>query len=218
MKSFYGIIFIFLFSTNVIAQDSIAFSNSIKVTILPFLKPLTTSHANIIGLEYEKRIKPQLSIVERIEVGNFLNYTFYRYYNHLQSTPQDYVKTRVNAIGYHSITSLRYFLINRKVFFTYGGIMIDLHQYFIKSEKTSSIKPNEDFNSVSKIFQLSPGIEGGIRYVFKKRLTIDLNLSFYKSIYYNAPLDTYLSSQNGFWTSEDLMSWSVINIQIGYNF
>ena len=218
MKLFYGIILVFIFAINGFAQDSITFANSIKVTALPFLKPFTTSHAVIIGVEYERRINTRISVLERIEAGNFLNYTFLRYYNHFKDSPQDYLKTSIYVNGYHSVTSLRYYLLNGRAISVYSGLMLDMHQYFIKSDKTSSFEPNEKIESRSKLFQISPGIELGIRYVFKQRFTADINLSAYKDIYYNAPLDTYLPPQNGFWTSEDLMKFAVVNIQIGYSF
>jgi len=56
MKLLYGTILIFIFAINGFAQDSLAYANSIIVTALPFLKPFTTSHAIILGVEYERRI------------------------------------------------------------------------------------------------------------------------------------------------------------------
>ncbi len=218
MKLTYGAILILLFALNGYTQDSVFYANSIKVTALPFLKPFTTSHAVIIGIEYERRIKTRISVLERIEAGNFLNYTFIRYYNHFSNSPQDYIKTKIYVNGYHSITSLRYFLLNGKVFSVYSGLMLDMHQYFLKSERSSTYKPDDTSERESKIFQISPGIELGMRYVFKQRFTADINFSAFKDIYYYAPLDTYLPPQNGFWTSEDLMKWAVVNIQFGYSF
>ena len=218
MKRFSIIIFVFYISINAYTQDSITLSNSIKVTLFPFLKPLTNSHAKVMGIEYERKIKSHLSIIERVEFGNFLNYTFYRYYNHLKDDPQDYIKTMIYVNGYHSVTSLRYYIVNDKAFYFYSGLLLDMHQYFIKSEIESTFQPNDNLESKSKLFQISPGIELGGRYTFMKKITADINVSVYKDIYYNAPMNTYIPPQNGFWISDDLMKWAVVNIQIGYNF
>ncbi len=197
--------------------DSMHF-NKISFTVLPMLRPFTESHAEIVGLEYERKIHKDFYLSAHIDFGNFLDYKFYDYYNYFNSsTNPHYTLEDVIVNGFHLKIIPRLHLKEIWRFKLFAGLPYDYHWYS-KNVDVYNSETSNSTNYSATTSQSGLGIDFGINFKINKRFFVAANTSIYRSITLKTQTNDYIAPQNGYWRSDDLMYWAELFIQFGYKF
>ena len=167
------------------AQDSIPGvfrKNNIQINFIPLIPALSGQSQQWIGIEYQRYLKPNLSISALLNIGIFEDYTYKKYYDFFnQHQGFSYTQMDVTTRGYHIIPSAKYYYFlmdQRPGQGLYVGGKVDFNQYFKKSEYFDS-GTQEAGNVDYSIFRIGLGSCIGIQYVAFSRLSIGVDLSFF---------------------------------------
>jgi hypothetical protein len=198
-------------------------NNLIKINLLTIAPLINGNNQKWLGFEYERFLKPNMSITGMADFGLFEDYTFTKYYDFFgEDEGFHYTSTHVRTWGYHLIPSFRYYFLATRIkkgqgFYVAGSF--DFHQYFRRQEDYLSLT-GESLNINSTTSRLSIGASLGGQYVAFSRLAIDLNINIFATMItiYNGDGTAETEPLHATWIFGENQGYGTVNLMIGYAF
>jgi hypothetical protein len=198
-------------------------NNIIKINIIPIAESISGDNQKWMGIEYERFIKPGLSVSVLVNFGLFEDYTFTKYYDYFDEHDGfSYIRKDVKTKGYHFIPSAKYYFLKtkkKKGQGIYVGGCIDFNQYFKYSETYSSLSNSFSYEN-SSTTRVGIGAAAGGQFVAFTRLTIDLNISIFTKLFSigKGQNNSTIPPLHATWVFNNSNSWSTVSLMIGYAF
>ena len=204
------------------APEDLSRKYCIKLRVISSAQLVFNYNKQIIGLELERKLKENASMIVDLDFGYFDNYYFVKYYDFFQNIPElPYTKTSVKTTGFHIAPNYRYYILKLNnqdlTGFHIGGAM-DLHYYNTDINYFDS-RTNEAYSNNYSSMRIGIGGVGGFQLMIKSRFVVDLSGSLYYSpISFTSNKDINTGSKNSIWLSENNQFWAVFRLKIGYAF
>jgi len=198
-------------------------SNIIKINLISLPPLFNKLNQKWLGLEYQRLLNKKLSLALSSDFGVFEDYTYIKYYDFFDEDHGfSYTQEDIFISGFHIIPSINYYPLN------FGGKAgqglfiagkIDYYHYKMNKQYYNSLT-NQTDHSHNTTDRLNIGVAAGAQYIIIRRISIDLNISFFTKIisYSDSETLTELYPENSFWRSNDNSSWATINLMLGYSF
>lgn len=231
LKRLTFIIFILSFSTiavNAQLSDTSAIVSGnqgkhiIKFRLLSSIEMFQNYNRQIIGLEYEHKLKEHTSWVLDFDIGYFDNYIYYQYFDFFTTASElPYTRQDVVTKGFHIIPEYRYYYyslsnVSNDGFYIAGAT--DFHYYKKNFSQYDSRTQQYQFNTYST-FQSAIGGELGLQFIFKKRIAFDFSIcGFYGLWSVNSDEEKHIPSKNASWNSDNEAFWVNYQLKLGYIF
>jgi hypothetical protein len=217
-----------LLSVQLVAQTTVIPKNSfrnniIKINIIPIAESISGHNQKWLGIEYERFIKPGLSIGAIVNFGLFEDYSFTKYHDYFDEH-EGFSHTRedVTTKGYHFIPGVKYYFLKTKKKKGQGIYLagnLGFNQYFKKTVRYFSLDDSYTYAN-SSTTRMSIGAAAGGQFVAFTRLTIDLNISISTKLFSinKGQNNTEIAPLHATWVFNNNNSWSSVSLMIGYAF
>ena len=226
----YGFLFLLLqlLSVQLVAQNTAIpeknfRNNIIKINIIPIAEAIGGHNQKWVGIEYERFIKPALSVGAIVNSGLFEDYTFIKYHDYFDEHDGfSHTRKDVKTKGYHFIPTVKYYFLKskkKKGQGIYAAGSLDFNQYFKNSETYTSLTNSYAYEN-SSTTRMGIGAVAGGQFVAFTRLTIDLNISIFTKLFSidKGQNNTSIPPLHATWVFNNNNSWSAISLMIGYAF